>query len=342
MAMLLALACAATCLLSLALVRPGIGYSRRTMLDVPCERSSHSRPTPTGGGAGFVAAFFLSGFVWAFLLDDFSKPSLYWLLGLSLPLCIVGFLDDRKGLPALLRLLAHLLVSAAGVAWLMFLNPPPDLAQPWLFLVAGFAVIAVTGVINITNFMDGMDGLVAGSLAVAFSFFGWWLAESMWWLLTSALLGFLFWNWSPAKIFMGDVGSTALGGLAAVAGLRVLLPSFTAETSTLARDWPFLAVFLPVLGDGVYTLTRRALKGENILKAHHSHIYQRLMRSGLGHSPIAASYIAFTLVLGLLASFFHIWGACAGLALFLAALLWSERRIQRAGVPFRVPSRKDT
>ena len=103
-------------------------------------------------------------------------------------------------------------------------------------------------------------------------------------------LGFLVLNWHPARIFMGDVGSTAIGLL--------LCAAFFDPTARPVFDWPLLAAGLPFFGDAAYTLCRRAIRRENIFDAHHSHVYQRLMRSGLGHDAVALRYIGLTILCG--------------------------------------------
>lgn len=344
-AVLILLLCLAAFVLSLVLTRLVLAFARRALVDVPNQRSSHAVPTPRGGGVGFLAALFLTGSAARFLDPSFAAPDIRLLAALVLPLALVGFMDDWKSLPALIRLAAHVAVAAA-TAWAF----APDLATaaggpalPWLAAAALILVAAV----NITNFMDGMDGLVAGCLAACFAFMGMWAAEPLWWLLAAALMGFLHWNWSPARIFMGDVGSTALGGLLALAFLRhaaapwipsVAEPGTESGAGPQAAAWALghCAMLLPIYGDGLYTLIRRGLRRENVLKAHHSHVYQRLMRSGLGHAPIARGYILLTLVLGLAADCFGPLGAAFGLGLCLGGLLWAERRISRARVPFNV------
>lgn len=238
------------------------------------------------------------------------------LLGIWLvltPLAAVGFLDDRYNMPVWVRYIVQL--TAASLAVTYFGAFP----QPWLthlgwtgdLLAIVLTVIGFTAFINFYNFMDGLDGLVAGVTAVQLGFLAIYLDQPSWWLLVAALLGFLWWNWSPAKIFMGDVGSTVLGACVAIALL---------STSDVTQAWSALAVTLPLVGDAIYTLIRRLLRGENILKSHCSHLYQRLKQSGWSHSQVAIVYIGIVL---LIASSITILGTVAAwmsLALTLGAI----------------------
>jgi UDP-N-acetylmuramyl pentapeptide phosphotransferase/UDP-N-acetylglucosamine-1-phosphate transferase len=192
----------------------------------------------------------------------------------------------------------------------------------------GLTLIAVTAVINFTNFMDGLDGLVAGCLAVALTAIAIHLAAP-WpiWSLVGALLGFLLWNWSPAKVFMGDVGSTFLG--AVFAGLVLQAPSWL-EAMAL------LLVATPLLGDACICVPRRLLAGQQVFQAHRLHLFQRLHQAGWPHARISSLYIAATAVLALAL-------LCGGLpwliplsAFELVLGLWLD---QRVAVPFATASR---
>jgi len=245
---------------------------RRRLLDQPNARSSHWLPTPRGGGVAFV----LVGSVAVAWLGK-------WLPLLCLPLALVGFLDDRHNLPAVLRYGVQL----ATALLLLLLSPLPALAAgwlPWLLLL-----IAATAVINFTNFMDGLDGLVAGCMAVVF------VVASLngmpaLWPLVGALLGFLLWNWSPAKVFMGDVGSTFLG--AVFAGVVLQQASFTAALG-------LLLVATPLLSDACICVLRRLLAGQRVFQAHRLHLFQRLHQAGWSHTSVSSLFIAATAVLAL-------------------------------------------
>jgi len=258
-------------------------------------------------------AFVLVGSVAVALLGS-------WLPMLCLPLALVGFLDDRHNLPASLRygvqlataLLLLLIspLSALGAGWL-----------PWLLLL-----IAATAVINFSNFMDGLDGLVAGCMAVLFVVAALNGMPALW-PLVGALLGFLLWNWSPAKVFMGDVGSTFLG--AVFAGVVLQQASFSAALG-------LLLVATPLLADACLCVPRRLLAGQQVFQAHRLHLFQRLHQAGWSHSSVASFYIAATAVLALAL----LWGGLPWL-ITLAAFelllgIWLD---QRVAVPFAIASR---
>lgn len=282
--------------LSWAGVRLVIRHFSRTLIDLPNQRSSHTLPTPRGGGIAFVAAFFVTAGIAAALVPDGPSGTRSLLLGsiaVLLPLWLVGAVDDARGLSVRVRFLVQLV--AAGLAVFLF-GPFPGFGSvlggfgaPWLSSL--LSVIAITALINFYNFMDGLDGIVGGSCAVQLAFFALYLHQPGWWLLVAALLGFLLWNWPPARIFMGDSGSTVLGGAIALALLRA------PDSQSM---WWAGAVTAPLLGDAVFTLLRRLSRRENIFEAHKSHIYQRLNQSGWSHQRVAGSYVALTLLIAAL------------------------------------------
>lgn len=299
----------------------------RSLLDQPNERSSHLQPTPRGGGVTFVlvalvastfSSVFLSGSVsfWQPLPLDLTPM-------LALPLAVVGFLDDRYNLPVIWRFG----MQTATALVLVIVSPlvaPSFGALPLLL----FLITAVTAVINFANFMDGLDGLVAGCMAVAIAVATVKLSAP-WplWTLVGALLGFLFWNWSPAKVFMGDVGSTFLG---AVFSCLVLQSS----------NWPealgLLLVATPLLGDACSCVPRRLLAGQQVFQAHRLHLFQRLHQAGWPHARVSSLYIAATAVLAIAL----LWGGLPWV-ITLAALelligIWLD---QEVAVPFAVASR---
>jgi UDP-N-acetylmuramyl pentapeptide phosphotransferase/UDP-N-acetylglucosamine-1-phosphate transferase len=258
-------------------------------LDIPNDRSSHTQPTPRGGGLGFIIAFATTGLIATSLIHPLNPNPLLLFLVLT-PLTLVGIIDDRKSLPARLRYLVQL--TAASLAIASF-QPFP---LPWLtdlgivgqLATLALTLIGITALINFYNFMDGLDGLVASTTAVQLAFLALYLNQPFWWLLVAALLGFLWWNWSPAKIFMGDAGSTVLGASIAIALLN---------TNDPLQAWSALAITLPLTGDATYTLIRRLLRRENIFKAHRSHLYQRLQQSGWSHAQVAIAYLSATVLI---------------------------------------------
>jgi len=308
------------------LLRSLLPNLRRRLLDQPNARSSHSQPTPRGGGVAFVLVAAAASAVGWFDAAFSGQPGLAGsplamaaLPLLALPLSVVGFLDDRHNLSAGLRYGVQL----ATALLLILLSPLP---LPWLGLP--LLLIAVSAVINFTNFMDGLDGLVAGSMAVAIGALAIALAAPLpVWALVGSLLGFLLWNWSPAKVFMGDVGSTFLG--AVFAGLVLQ-----------ARSWPealgLLLVATPLLGDACLCVPRRLLAGQRVFQAHRLHLFQRLHQAGWPHARVSSLYIGATAVLALAL----LWGGLPWL-ITLAAFelllgIWLD---QRVAVPFAIASR---
>lgn len=281
---------------------------QRRLLDQPNERSSHSLPTPRGGGLAFV------------LVGSASVSFLgSWLTVLCLPLALVGFLDDRYNLPAALRYGVHF----ATVFVLLWVSPLQlsliGLLPCLLLLIAG------TAVINFTNFMDGLDGLVAGCMAVLFVVAAL-NGKPALWSLVGALLGFSFWNWSPAKVFMGDVGSTFLG--AVFVGLLF-------QVSSWSEAFCYLLVATPLLGDACLCVFRRLLAGQRVFQAHRLHLFQRLHQAGWPHSRVSIIYIVATVVLALA---MLVGGLPWVLSLAVVELLCGVWLDQRIAVPFVVAS----
>jgi len=326
---LLLLALVVICaLLSYGLLLLLVPLLRIKLLDQPNFRSSHSLPTPSAGGLVFVV---VSCLVSSYGLIAGSHSPINLLPLLALPLAWVGWLDDKNDLPPTWRffvqlLTAFLLLGASPLCQILFTwGPVSFLLRLFLSVVL---IIAIAAVINFTNFMDGVDGLVAGCMLVAITalFIS---SEAPWpvWSLVGALVGFLFWNWSPAKVFMGDVGSTFLG---AVFGGLVLQ----------ARDWPqafaYLLVASPLMGDAFFCVLRRCLAGHKVFQAHRLHLFQRLHQAGWSHSRVSLLYIAATLLLGVC----MILGGLQltfGIAVVLLLVgCWLD---QRVAVPFAIASK---
>jgi UDP-N-acetylmuramyl pentapeptide phosphotransferase/UDP-N-acetylglucosamine-1-phosphate transferase len=261
-------------------------------LDHPNERSLHRAPVPRTGGLALLAGVVGVGgplLGAASLLDLVDKGALTLLLSLVAALVLVAgisFLDDRRDVPRRLRFGVHLL--AAGLLWMGGLRwetlglPGLDAALPAV-LVLPLSLLYCVWMINLYNFMDGMDGL-AGSMAVfgfgALAALGLSGGEPLFGglcaLVAAAAAGFLTANFPPARIFLGDVGSSSLGLLAAA------LTLWGAELS-LYPLWAGWLAFSPFIVDATWTLVRRGLKREALWRAHRSHHYQRLVLAGWGH-----------------------------------------------------------
>jgi UDP-N-acetylmuramyl pentapeptide phosphotransferase/UDP-N-acetylglucosamine-1-phosphate transferase len=252
------------------LLKTGLAWHLAT--DIPNERSLHERPTPRVGGWGIVPATIVAMFV--------AAPHLWLVIVCTLFLAAVSQVDDRRGLPARVRFVAHLAAVAAIVTVY-----PADV--PWWWVVA--LSILLIWLINLYNFMDGADGL-AGGMAL-FGFAGYALAAlispkpSADLALASAAIagaaaGFLLFNFYPARIFLGDAGSIPLGFLAGALGYL----------GWRADVWPIwfpAMAFAPFIADASVTLARRLARGEKFWQAHREHYYQRMVRLGMGHAKTA-------------------------------------------------------
>jgi UDP-N-acetylmuramyl pentapeptide phosphotransferase/UDP-N-acetylglucosamine-1-phosphate transferase len=272
-----------TCLTTRALI-PILAH--REILDRPNERSSHRVATPRGGGIAVIASILLA---WIVLTQTGTVPrGVFAITFGAVLLAAISWLDDLRGLSPVGRLLAQ----AAAVAIGVFILPGPQNA----FHLAAIGLLWIWW-INLFNFMDGIDGL-AGSEAAAigaglllFASVGAGADPALRMLaaaVAGAAIGFLVWNWSPACIFLGDVGSVPLGYLS---GFLLL--------DLAVRGWWKIALILPLyfLADATITLTRRLVRGERVWRAHREHFYQQAVRLGLGHLAVAKRVIAADLVL---------------------------------------------
>jgi Fuc2NAc and GlcNAc transferase len=270
---------------------------QRNLIDVPNMRSSHVSPTPRGGGVAIVAAFF-SSILLLTGLGLIDTGVLFALLIGGGAMALVGFLDDCWRLRASVRFSVHL----AAALWVVVMlgGIPESALANWgmhgVWIGGLIALLTLVWVTNLFNFMDGIDG-IAGSEAVFISGAGALLNWSQggapgltaaMLCLAAASLGFLRWNWPPARIFMGDVGSGFLGFTLAVLGLAAY------QRGTIPVEvWAILGGFFVV--DATITLLRRVLRGDRWLEAHRMHAYQRLARRWKGHLPVTLSVSAINL-----------------------------------------------
>ena len=298
-----------------------IAVLKHRMMDLPNCRSSHKKPTPRGGGVVFVLITCMSSILFLMLNEMSVFVSTVSIAPLiSLPLALVGFLDDRFSLPVKWR---YCIQFATALA-LVFKSHLFASSVGMQFLVL-FLLVSITAVINFINFMDGLDGLVAGCMSVILSVGAFQLSAS-WsiWALIGSLLGFLFWNWFPAKVFMGDVGSTFLGCVFAV---------FVLQFSSWSESLSFLLIATPLLADPFFCVIRRLLVGQRVFDAHRLHLFQRLEQAGWSHARVSRIYIASTVLLAtssLLGGF--LWVASFAFLVLLGGL-WLD---QNVAVPFAV------
>jgi Fuc2NAc and GlcNAc transferase len=257
----------------------------RGVLDIPNRRSSHSQATPRGGGIAIVAAATLALLV-LWLRGSIPRELLLALAGGGIVVAAVGFADDHYSIPAAPRLVVHLLAAAWAVYWLGGLESVRVGAGIAHLGWAG-TVLATLGIVwflNLFNFMDGIDGIAAteaifiAAAGALLSSGGDGVAPAAW-VFAASCGGFLLWNWPPAKIFMGDVGSGYLGYVLAVLGLK-------AAHEDTAALWVWLILGAVFLLDATVTLLRRALRGERVYQAHRSHAYQWLARRWGSHRRV--------------------------------------------------------
>ncbi len=270
-------------LLTWRFMQPGSFFH---IVDHPNHRSLHEHPTPRSGGLAIIAAL-LVALVLSLVLGGLAdRTPFYWILSGILILALVGFMDDSGHLSAWWRLgsqfISALLLFAAGwnVEFLVF----PGLSlNLWWPVSLGLSVLMVVWLINLFNFMDGMDGNAGGMAVIGFtgySILGLQAGAAEFTLVSSCIAaasaGFLVWNFPPARIFMGDAGSSVLGFLVAALGLWGV-------AEELFSLWVMLILFSPFIVDASFTLVRRLLRGEKVWQAHREHLYQRLVQLGWGH-----------------------------------------------------------
>jgi Fuc2NAc and GlcNAc transferase len=258
---------------------------RLGFVDRPTSRSSHQTNTPRGGGLGILCGLAIGIAVGH---ADFEPVTLALLAG-ALTLALIGAIDDRRGVAIVVRLFVHLiaaalLVVAAGPLPRLPLPHPFDVSPGWL--ATSVSLLWIVGVVNVYNFLDGIDGLaglqgVITSLAIAVA--AWNRDASIVGLaLGGGCLGFLVWNWSPARVFMGDLGSGAIGFL--LAGL----PFLAAPAERPAAVFVVALSLCFFLADATLTLGRRIARRERIWEAHREHCYQRIVRRGSSHGRVVA------------------------------------------------------
>jgi UDP-GlcNAc:undecaprenyl-phosphate GlcNAc-1-phosphate transferase len=330
-------------LVSAAVVRLMIAYP---ILDHPNARSSHMRPTPRGGGVGVVVAFVV-GMVVLYVGAGFARlPALQFggVIGAAVAIALVSLWDDAADLRFSVKLGAQAVAALVAIGSGLVLE---RLALPWVgqvplgWLAVPLTLFWIVGCTNALNFMDGLDGLVGGSVFLAAVILcvvaggqGGWFVYAAALFLAAGLAGFLPFNLHPARIFMGDVGSQFLGFMMAV--LAVAAAGFDAASVS------FLIVPLLLFGllfDAAFTLVRRAVMGRRVADAHRTHLYQMAQRSGLGVRAVAGVHWGFVLVHGALVALFLDLPSglkplvvLPALALQSAWLAYVVRRMRRGGL----------
>jgi UDP-N-acetylmuramyl pentapeptide phosphotransferase/UDP-N-acetylglucosamine-1-phosphate transferase len=285
--------------------------SRFRLLDHPNERSLHTRLTPRTGGLAIVTSLFAGlavalSFEWwrGFPASDgliLSRANL-WLVSQVLLIVIVSLADDVRGLPVALRLSVHAIAALGvvlGAGFMMQTFGLPGIGSVSLGWAAlPLSVLLIIWMTNLYNFMDGIDGIAGGMTAIGFGFLGYiaWTGGHLTMarlsiLVVTAAIGFLAFNLPPARIFMGDVGSTALGFLAGALALQGVHDG-------LFDIWAPILIFSPFVVDATATLLGRLVRAQRIWRPHREHYYQRLVLAGWSHRKTAFSEYSLMIATG--------------------------------------------
>lgn len=259
---------------------------RVNLLDLPVSRSAHVTPVPVGGGV-VISCLFLIALLLLFATDKLSLGQ-FMALAASFIIAVVGFVDDIKELEIHWRIIPQLLAAAWAVWWIGGIPEVSFFAwtatQSWL--LNGLGIVAIVWLVNLYNFMDGTDGLAAAELIFVNAMSLLLVIKSgqpsvsiLSFVLLGAGSGFLVWNWSPAKIFMGDVGSGFIGFVLGVIAIITM-------QQQLMSVWTWLILLAVFVVDATFTLLRRFLAGEKWYQGHSSHAYQNAARRFNSHQKV--------------------------------------------------------
>jgi len=254
------------------------------------ERSSHTVATPHGGGIAVALTWFI-GLIYLYFTNQI-EPNLFYALLCGVVIAVVGLVDDIVELKPKTRMIIFTLVSFVGLYIIGGFNTLTfgifDISNP--IITSIFAMLLILWYINLTNFIDGIDSYLAMKfifLSLAgFILFG----GAHFVVLGVSILGFLYWNWHKAKIFMGDVGSTLLGYTIAI----ITIYYANQEPSNF---WVWITLYALFWFDATLTLVRRKLNGEMLSQAHKKHAYQRLTQSGWSHSRVTLYAFALNIII---------------------------------------------
>ena len=249
---------------------------KKNILDIPNDRSSHSTPTPRGGGIAIVLSWYFGLF--GLKLFDLIESHLFYALLSGFLLAFISFLDDLYSIKPWIRILFQILTVIIGMFFIngftmLYLN---DLVITFPIILSIIAIIGVIWFINLYNFMDGIDGYAsveALSIALGMYFI---IGDPIFLILIFSVLGFLIWNWPNAKIFMGDIGSTQLGYILVILGIY-----FNNNHEYNIFGWLILTSLFWF--DASLTLFRKWRNNEKMSQAHKKHAYQRIVQSGFSH-----------------------------------------------------------
>ncbi|GGK10625.1 MraY family glycosyltransferase [Pseudomonas matsuisoli] len=285
-----------SCVLTWALRRYALS---RSLMDIPNARSSHSVPTPRGGGVAIVLSYLAAIVVLSYLGDVWLDVGIA-LFGAGLAIAVLGFLDDHGHIAARWRLLGHFAAAFWVLFWLDGMPPLVLFGVPvelgWLGYL--FGALYLVWLLNLYNFMDGIDGIASveaicvcagGVLLVASSWVGDGTALLLPLALGAAVAGFLIWNFPPAKIFMGDAGSGFLG---------IMLGALSLQAASVNPQWfwSWLILLGVFIVDATFTLGRRLLRGDKVYEAHRSHAYQYASRRYGRHLPVTLAVLLINIL----------------------------------------------
>ena len=310
------------------------------VLDAPNERSLHVGQIPRTGGVAIVVSLIIG------ISHLLIRNSLQWPLaigcGAVLLVSIISFLDDVYKLTPLFRLSVQVLAAAtaisAGIKVSLIHLPGIVYPLPYIFTVV-FSLLFIIWMTNLYNFMDGMDGFAGGMAVVGFSVLGYLGLRAddigyagVCFAVAAASAGFLVFNFPPARIFMGDTGSSTLGYMVGILGIW-------ADKDNIAPLWVTMLIFSPFIVDATVTLVRRLLAGEKVWQAHRSHYYQRLVQAGWGHRRVVlCEYLVMLAAAGSAILAVHYskelvqWSVLLVWAAIYIALAWSVDRIWQASL----------
>lgn len=294
----------------------------KNLMDEPNDRSSHTVPTPRGGGVAIVLSFTVALSLVASQGMAVQEDA-YGLLGAGLLIALVGFADDHGHIAAKWRLLSHFTASSWALFCLGGLPPVAILGVPfslgWLGSI--LAAIYMVWMLNLYNFMDGIDGLASAqavTVCLAMSVLYWFsgdvkLIPSLL-LLAGAVAGFLCWNFPPAQIFMGDAGSGFLG-------IVLAFMSLEAAWVNPRLLWCWLILLGVFIVDATWTLARRVMRGEKIFEAHRSHAYQNAARTYSSHKVVTFGVVVINVCWLLPVALMVASGYLAGLTALIISYL---------------------
>jgi Fuc2NAc and GlcNAc transferase len=268
----------------------------RSLLDIPNERSSHSVPIPRGGGVAIVVAF-TSVLPFLTMSDLLSQSMLTGLFCSGALIAIIGFADDHGHIAARWRLLGHFISAAWMLYWIGGLAPVDlfgfSIDLGWVGVVLG--LVFLVWMLNLYNFMDGIDGLASSEAicaCVAMSLVYWVRGDveliSSLLALAAATMGFLLWNFPPAKVFMGDAGSGFLG---------IILGGLVLQAAAVSSEllWSWLIMLGVFIVDATLTLLRRLIRGDKVYEAHRTHAYQHATQYFEGHLVVTLGVVGINI-----------------------------------------------